>query len=88
MNVSEINPSTNASLWQYFAVTVPLTLFTAWIIVAFQSKYIFPKNTSMMKRLAWPYYLVLLPMFSKKNDPPAENLAETLDYVGGKPEFI
>ena len=72
MNVREITPSTNGSLWQYFAVAVPLTLLTAWIIVAFQNKYIFPKGTSLIKRLAWPYYLVLLPMFSRKNDPPAE----------------
>jgi hypothetical protein len=88
MNVSEITPSTNGSLWQFFAVAAPLTLFTAWMIVAFQSKYIFPKGTSMMKRLAWPYYLVLKPMFARKNDPPVENLGENIDYVGGKPDFI
>ena len=70
MNVSEITPSTNGTLWQYFALAVPLTLVTAWIIVAFQSKYIFPKGTSFWKRLLWP--LLLMPMFSKKNDPPAE----------------
>jgi hypothetical protein len=77
MNVSELSPSTNGSLWLYFVVAAPLTILTAWIIVAFQSKYIFPEGTGMMKRLAWPYYLVFLPMFSKKNDPPAENL----DYI-------
>lgn len=86
MNVSEITPSTNGSLWQYFAVAVPLTLLTAWVIVAFQSKYVFPKGTSFKKRLAWPIYLVLIPMFSKKPDPPADNL----EYFssGGKNEYI
>ena len=90
MNVNEITPSTNGSLWQYFSVAVPLTLFTAWLIVAFQSKYTFPKGTSLMKRLAWPYYLVLLPLFSKKNDEPrdpVENPEFNL-FVNDKPDFI
>jgi len=73
MNVREITPSTNGSLWQYFALAVPITLITAWLIVAFQSKYVFPRGTSLMKRLAWPVYLVLIPMFSKKKNTPAEN---------------
>ena len=73
MNVSEITPSTNGSLWQYFAVALPLTLVTAYIIVAFRSKYTFLKGSSLMKRLAWPYYLVLRSMFSRKDGPPAEN---------------
>lgn len=72
MNVSEITPSTNGSLWEYLSLAIPLTLVTAWIIVAFQSKYIFPEGTSFMKRLAWPVFLVLIPMFTKKKDPPAE----------------
>ena len=86
MNVSEITPSTNGSLWQYFAVAAPLTLLTAWIIVAFQSKYVFPKGTSFKKRLAWPIYLVLIPMFTKKPEPPAENQEQ--EYFGGKNDFI
>ena len=87
MNVSEITPSTNGTLWEYFAVAIPLTLVTAWVIVAVQSKYTFPKGTSFMKRLAWPYYLVIHPMFSKKNDPPAE-IPEYNISANGKPDFI
>jgi hypothetical protein len=59
MNVSEINPNTNGTLSHYFAVAFPLTIVTAWIIIAFQSKYIFKKETSFFKRLGWPAYLLL-----------------------------
>jgi hypothetical protein len=74
MNVGEITPSTNGTLWQYFSVAVPLTLLTAWVIIAFQSKYIIPKleKKSFWKRLAWPFFLSYFFMFSKKNDPPEE----------------
>ena len=79
MNVGEITPDTTGTLWQYFSLAIPLTLLTAWIIVAFQSKYIFPPGTSLMKRLAWP--ILLIPMLSKKSDPSAEKL----EYP--KPDF-
>lgn len=69
MNVGEISPSTNGTLWQYVTMAVPLTLVTAWIIITVQSKYIFPPGTSLMKRLAWPFFLIP-PMFSKKNNLP------------------
>jgi Mg2+ and Co2+ transporter CorA len=80
MNVNEITPLTNGSLWQYLALAIPLTLLTAWLIVAFQSKYVFPKGTSFMKRLAWPVYLVLIPMFSKST-------AEVPGYFSTKTDF-
>ena len=86
MNVSEITPSTNGSLWQYLALAIPLTIVTAWIIIMFQSKYIFPKDTSFWKRLAWPVYLVFIPMFSKKTDPPADN--SEYFSLGEKHDFI
>jgi len=61
MNVVEINPqegTARTNLSQYVALTLPLTLFTAWIIMAFQSKYFFPKGTSLFKRLAWPIFII------------------------------
>jgi len=70
MNVNEITPDTNGTLSQYFSLAVPLTILTAWIIVAFQSKYIFPPETSFMKRLAWPLFLIPN-MFLRKSEPPA-----------------
>jgi hypothetical protein len=36
MNVEEINPDSLATLPQYFATAIPLTVLTVWIMVAFQ----------------------------------------------------
>jgi hypothetical protein len=61
MNVVEINPQDGTAitnLSQYVALTLPLTVFTAWIIMAFQSKHFFPKGTSLYKRLAWPVFII------------------------------
>lgn len=41
MNVNEINPGSGTKISIYVAVALPLTVFTAWIIIAFQSRYIF-----------------------------------------------
>ena len=59
MNVAEINPGTAGTLSHYFAIALPLTIVTAWIIIAFQSKYIFKEQTNFFKRLGWPAYLVI-----------------------------
>lgn len=58
MNVREINPGTIGTLGIYIAISIPLTIITAWVIIAFQSRYIFPEDTTLMKRLGWPIYLV------------------------------
>ena len=61
MNVVEINPQGGAaitSLVQYIALALPLTLVTAWIIIAFQSKHIFHNGTSLYKRLGWPIFVI------------------------------
>lgn len=61
MNVIEINPQGGTALTnlsQYVALTLPLTVVTAWIIIAFQSKYIFPEGTSFYKRLGWPIFII------------------------------
>ena len=49
MNVNEITPGTNGTIFHYFALALPLTILTAWIIIAFQSKYIFPARTGFWK---------------------------------------
>jgi hypothetical protein len=71
MNVNEITPGTNGTISHYFALALPLTIPTAWIIIAFQSKYIFPAGTGFWKRLTWPFFL----FHNMKNAP-----AETLEY--------
>ena len=58
MNVKEINPGTNETLMHYAATAVPFTLVTVWVIIAFQSKYLFEENASPWKRLGWPYMLL------------------------------
>ena len=65
MNVIEINPqngTANTNLGQYVALALPLTLATIWIIIAFQSKHIFPQGqgTSFIKRLGWPFLIFTL----------------------------
>lgn len=67
MNVQEINPQGKGTLVQYVALSLPLTLVTTWVIMAFQSKYIFPPGTSFIMRLGWP--LVFINMILKKRQP-------------------
>jgi len=67
MNVIEINPQGGTALTtlsQYIALTLPLTIATVWIIIAFQSKHIFPEGTSFYKRLGWP--ILIIDVISRK----------------------
>ncbi|KAJ2914962.1 hypothetical protein MD484_g5461, partial [Candolleomyces efflorescens] len=58
MNVREIVPDSLGTLRNYLASSMLLTLATAWIIIAFQSKHYFPPDTPLWKRLAWPFVLL------------------------------
>ena len=58
MNVREINPGTKGTVMHYAATAVSFTLATVWIIIAFQSRYLFEENASPWKRLGWPYVLL------------------------------
>lgn len=73
MNISEINPGTLGNLSIYVAIALPLTLVTAWIIIAFQSRYIFPDGTPFIRRLSWPVKLLSNMMKKEKDDddPPS-----------------
>jgi len=84
MNVAEINPGTTGTIWKYIAVALPLTLGTAWIITAFQSKYIYPPGTPFFTRLGWPIYFIHLMMISKKGKPPT---SEKLEYPLAEHDF-
>jgi len=59
MNVIEINPDSHETLPHYFAYAFPLTIVTAWVIIAFQSKHIFKERTNFFRRLGWPVYLLI-----------------------------
>jgi len=74
MNVAEINPGSLGTLPHYFAIALPMTIVTAWVIIAFQSKYIFKKETNFFKRLGWPAYLVIQmgQELTQKNDGSAQ----------------
>ncbi|PFH53445.1 hypothetical protein AMATHDRAFT_137387 [Amanita thiersii Skay4041] len=58
MNVQEVSPSTHGTLRLYFGIAIGLTAFTVWIIVAFQSRYLFRDPRPFWKRLAWPFHIV------------------------------
>jgi len=66
MNVIEINPDSHETLPHYFAFAFPLTIVTAWVIIAFQSKHIFKDKTNFFSRLGWPVYL-LIAMITKRS---------------------
>lgn len=73
MNVSEINPGSNGTLPRYVEIALPLTLVTAWIIIAFQSKYIFEnQNTTFVQRLGWPAYLIMKMIQERKKEKEEE----------------
>jgi hypothetical protein len=69
MNVEAIN-GTGGPITSYLALALPLTMVTAWIIIAFQSENIFPPGTSFIKRLGWPVFFIS--MMSKKRRRVAE----------------
>lgn len=71
MNVVEINPQPGSpTIRTYVAVALPLTIFTGWILIAFQSKDTFLQDASFIKRLAWPIFLIA--MIWKKPKPIEE----------------
>ena len=73
MNIKEINPGTNGTIGHYAATAICFTTATVWIIIAFQSKYIFGEESSIFYRLGWPY--LLLRRFIKK---PAQDGGQTI----------
>ncbi|KAF9011850.1 hypothetical protein BDQ17DRAFT_1405449 [Cyathus striatus] len=73
MNVKEISPNTKGTLPHYIGTAISLTIVTIWIIIAFQSRYIFPERVTFWKRLGWPVLLFL--RFLGK-DPYEQNKAE------------
>ena len=68
MNVREIVPETRPSLAHYFITTCSLTAATIWIIVAFQSRYLFNQKMPFWLRLGWPIYLIYR-QFEKITNP-------------------
>ena len=59
MNIKDLVNDTKGTLAHYFAVAISLTLTTIWVIVAFQSKDIYPEGTSLWVRFGWPGMLAM-----------------------------
>ncbi|KAF9460636.1 hypothetical protein BDZ94DRAFT_1169292 [Collybia nuda] len=57
MNIKTFAPDTEGTLLRYIETTIALTFLTIWIVIAFQSKYIFAHGRSVWARLAWPFLL-------------------------------
>jgi len=70
MNVIELNSGTYGTLGTYVAATLPLTLVTIWIIVAYQSRFVLREDEAMWKKLLWPIAL-LYRIFSRSRDRPS-----------------
>ncbi|KAF9467131.1 hypothetical protein BDZ94DRAFT_1249633 [Collybia nuda] len=68
MNVKTFAPETAGTLPHYVGAAISLTILTIWIIVAFQSRYIFAEGTSIWVRLAWPFLLFGKLVKRKEND--------------------
>lgn len=58
MNVAEIAPGTAGTVAHYLATALPLTVVSIWILVAYQSRYMFKEEKSFFRRLLWPYELL------------------------------
>ena len=85
MNVAEINPGTKGTLPHYFAVTFPLTILTTWVVIAFQSKYIFKEKTTFFKRLGWPAYLLIETI--RKKSQSQKNNDSTMEVISDENKF-
>ncbi|KIJ45140.1 hypothetical protein M422DRAFT_46945 [Sphaerobolus stellatus SS14] len=58
MNVKEINQGAKGSLPHYFETAIPLTIVTAWVIIAFQRRWSQRQDTTyvpLWRRFMWPY---------------------------------
>jgi hypothetical protein len=71
MNVVELNPGGYTSLAHFFEASLPLTFFTVWIVVAFQSRFVLRDDRgAVWKKLLWPIMLLnnFIPKATSKDD--------------------
>lgn len=84
MNVAEINPGTKGTIPHYVEVALPFTILTIWVIIAFQSKYIFGSEVSFWLRLTWPFKLFYERYIKRKKRTSAAGI---LDVDGEEDEY-
>ena len=58
MNVIELNQGTYGTLAHYVAATLPLTVVTIWVVVAFQNSFTVPAAGNTWTRLLWPIFIL------------------------------
>ena len=57
MNVRTLNPQSQGSLTVFLIFSCVLSGVIFWVVIAFQAKFLFDKDTPYWKRLGWPLYL-------------------------------
>ncbi|KAK7039234.1 hypothetical protein VNI00_010139 [Paramarasmius palmivorus] len=73
MNIKELGSGLQ-TLPHYFAIALPLTGLTIWIVMTFQSRYLFGnRHTTFFERLAWPV-LLFKSIFKIGESDPSEQL--------------
>ncbi|THU97656.1 hypothetical protein K435DRAFT_662456 [Dendrothele bispora CBS 962.96] len=91
MNVKEIEPETKGTLSIYFETAIPLTALTVWIVIAFQSKHLFPNHAApFWMRLLWPVLLFKRPLdeaYGRERHGERKNLRTNQDG-GSKLEIV
>ena len=71
MNCFELNPGGHFPLIRFFEVTIPLTLITIWIVMAFHNRFILRDDrASIWKKLLWPIVALntFISQFGMKSD--------------------
>ncbi|PBK90727.1 hypothetical protein ARMGADRAFT_1111301 [Armillaria gallica] len=76
MNVRELSNDTKGTLPHYFEVAAPLTFLTVWVVMAFQSKYLFDSGTTFWMRLVWPWMLFKQVFMKRDKDKEREREKE------------
>ena len=66
MNVIELNQGTYGTLAHYVEATLPLTLVTVWVVVAFQNSFTVREAGSTWTKLLWPILILRSLLYKPK----------------------
>jgi len=86
MNVVELNPGGHTTLARFFEAAIPLTLFTIWVLVGFQSHLVLRDDRSgSWKKLLWPivHFSTLFPRPPTRNNSLMDDVPlrrESMNY--------
>ncbi|KAK0194621.1 hypothetical protein F5146DRAFT_925341 [Armillaria mellea] len=80
MNVRELSKDTKGTLPHYFETAAPLTLVTVWVVMAFQSKYLFDSGSTFWMRLVWPWMLFKQVFMNRDKEREREKEKEEIAF--------